>query len=155
MNITKNLDNTTIGKDIRIWICMRHHDWWEFLIHKLPLPGNFDIREPEVKFHYTRSRWAGRANGAWCKYALPWAFSERENYDGTIAHELCHTFSKRASGFNANHGAFWFYLIRVVCRFKNMCEYNSYNWPKPIHFMKARKLREIDRIKLQLEALSK
>jgi hypothetical protein len=151
----KNIQAPEIGKDIHDWIRIRHYDWWNFLINEIPTPENFDERLPDCIFMYHKSRYAGRANCTYCKYSIPWALSEQENYDKTIAHEICHTFAKRITGYSAKHGPFWNYLINVVCGFKNMSECNSYKWPTQSIFNKAKKLRQILKLKEQINALSK
>jgi hypothetical protein len=144
-----------IGTDIRNWIRVRHFDWWNFLLHAVLLPQgpDFNITEPEIKFHYLRARWAGRANGHWCKYSVPHALVAREKYDSTIAHEVCHSFAHRLVGFNAKHGALWHYLFQTVCGFTNEPMYWDKGSVEIKHVKLAKKLREIDKIKEQLSKL--
>lgn len=142
-----------ITTDIRVWIRVRHFDWWNFLLHAVPLPNNFDITTPDIKFHYLRSKWAGRANGKWCKYSVPHALVARKKYDSTIAHEVCHSFANRLVGFNTKHGALWHYLFQTVCEFTDEPVYWNDGSVEIKHVNLAKKLREIDKLKEQLSKL--
>jgi len=102
------------------WLKERHEFWWNHLLENMPHPG-ITTTAPKILYETRLSSVAARANTYWCKYNLHYLFNEGNDYDETIAHEVCHTFVNRVevgmpqTGRTGSHNILWFYAYNVVC----------------------------------------
>jgi hypothetical protein len=54
-----------------------------------------------------------------CTYFLPYLLIEGAKYEETVAHEVCHSLTRRVMPQAKSHGDLFFYFLRVVCGYKN------------------------------------
>ena len=81
----------------------------------------------------------------------------KEDFDETIAHEVCHTFERRMRRANPNiirdkggHGAMFFYLYQVILGIDRN-EYHHYG--KCILTNEVKAMRKIKKLQAQIDAL--
>lgn len=140
------------------FVIERHEFWWNYLLENAKYPENFNRKLPVIKWNDRKSGTAGWANYAYCKYNLHYVLSEGENYDDTIAHELCHVFDRRLMAVvktirpvRDGHGGLWAYLYNVVCKVERG-KYHSYDAPKVDEQIKQ--LRKLRKLQQRLNALA-
>ena len=113
--------------DLLAWTKERHEFWWQHLLDNMKYPDNFDMSIPELEFTYNKSNCAGTASYVGCTYNFNYLSEFKEDFDSTIAHEICHVFVSRLQAFclhiqrvKGGHGPLWFYTYNVVCGFNSM-----------------------------------
>ncbi len=104
------------------WAEDRHNFWCEHMekyIDALPGHAPYHYARPVPEFKNTAARWAGQyqTKRNRCKYALPYIFMLKNEYDETIAHEVCHAYQKIVYPDSAWHGEMFHYMLRVICGF--------------------------------------
>lgn len=95
----------------------RHEYWWNFLLERMSVWDNFNRELPKIKFVIHTTKAAARANEKECTYNLNYAIQEGDEYDETVCHEICHSFTMRLFPW-CKHGLLWRYAFNVVCRSK-------------------------------------
>jgi len=140
------------------YVVERHKFWWEFLLEHCAVPNGFDTRLPKIEWFDSRSDTAAFAGYYDCKYNLRYVLSELEEYDTTVCHEICHTFTKRVVYKNSfiprkkdHHGQLWSYFYNVVCGAERG-RYHNYKRPEMTEEVKA--LREVLRLKEKIKKLA-
>ena len=140
------------------WVEQRHAYWWDTLCHDVKTPVGTDLDRPECRFNDKVSSFAGKANTTWCEYNLNYVFMMREQFDETIAHEVCHTFVNRVRKVNSNlfrvnggHGPLFFYLYNVILEVnRNEC----HHYPKCILTDEVKAIRKIKKLQAQINAMN-
>lgn len=72
---------------------------------------------------------------------MPYAILEKDKYDETIAHEVCHAFQFRLDRSSHKHGELFRFLFNTVCGFKRD-RYHDYNVYKAKEIARILKLQE-------------
>jgi predicted SprT family Zn-dependent metalloprotease len=87
------------------------------------------FRKPKLEIKLMGARAAGRfrRRGNMCTYYLPYLLIEGAKYEETIAHEVCHSFTKQIMPSSKWHGDLFFFFLRIVCKFPTAerCHYSS------------------------------
>ena len=141
--------------DLVQWIEERHAYWWMRLMGEVKLLAG---PMPDCQFQARKAKWAGRAYSRQrlCIYNLSYATSTtREEYDKTIAHEVCHIAAYCLMPDHGSHGDLWQYLFNVVLDFRRG-RYHNYdraaaNRAHPL----AKKIEKAWKLKRQIETSSK
>ena len=122
--------------DIHNWARGRHEFWWKYLLQNMRCAHGMKVDTPTIEFSFKKSGYAGTAGYEGCTYNTNYLIEAKENFDSTIAHEICHVFVARLQWHSRNiqrvkggHGPLWFYTFNVVCGFDKQ-KYHSYGAPK-------------------------
>jgi len=129
----------------------RHAYWWNYLLENMKVPPTFCKTIPAIQLETKISRKAGQANSKECVYNLCYALQEGDNYDETICHEVCHTFTMRLYR-NAGHGCLWHYVYNVVCN-SERGRYHSYN--QPVMTPEIETIKELLKLQKKIAACTK
>lgn len=120
------MDYKTIHKftegQAREYIARQHCIYWdllarfcrEFTAYKPPAPPSFSI--VDTVFRHC-GMYSPQRNH--CEYSLAYCVYEGENYNDTVAHELCHAMHHRIYKCKPAHGSDFLFLLRDVCKFPN------------------------------------
>ena len=122
--------------DILQWAKDRHEFWWKHLLENAKYPEKFDITVPTLEFTYNKSGCAGTGSYDGCAYNANYLIEFKEDFDSTIAHEICHVFISRLRVYSLHikrmkggHCPLFFYIFNVVCGVQHY-KYHSYGAPK-------------------------
>jgi predicted SprT family Zn-dependent metalloprotease len=102
------------------YVTERHNYWWNHLLQNTPGANTIaDKTPPTIRWAFHKSRTHACANHLYCKYNLNYVILRKDDYDSTIAHELCHSLARRMrlNDGPQGHGTFWQYLHKHICGF--------------------------------------
>jgi hypothetical protein len=109
------------------WISQRHAYWCQRLYEFSKTLGVTPRAQPTMCVYLPGKREAGHYSSLHgCAYSLAYAMSEDE-FDSTIAHEVCHAYQKSLMPDAAWHGEFFLFLLQVVCGKKAHGTRHKYN----------------------------
>ena len=112
------------------WCSERHMHWCEVLEQFLLRQGLQPPKKPAAELRCMRAKAAGkyfrRAHA--CVYYAGFLCAAGLKYDITIAHECCHAY-QRYLGVKrmAWHGEMFYFLLRVVCGFRDADRFHDIN----------------------------
>lgn len=82
--------------------------------------GSLDIGQPDIEFKVSGTKVGGKYSSAkhCCIYMLDYMAVVDDEYEETIAHEVCHAYQQMILPSSKWHGDFFLFLLRNVCGFK-------------------------------------
>lgn len=134
--------------DACLWIVERHKHWCDYLQRwvesQVPVYNGRPIEIPALEIRATASKSAGMYRSAThtCRVSLPYHLLYPQHTDETIAHEVVHSYQRRALPGCQWHGDMFLFMLRQVCGFRNAKTKHSMN----VH--RAKKVGELLRLEL-------
>lgn len=121
------------------WIRERHFYWclrieeYGRTAHGEPFQCVLNAIRPTLELDGNVRAWAGEFHRRErvCKYAVLYAFKIGDEFDETIAHEVCHAYQRSFLKDCKSHGELFYYLLRVVCGFHDAKRTHS-DWDRPL-----------------------